>query len=42
MKGCDLGFDRKHETLGACRVAVNSLKSSKKIVANDETYAVAA
>lgn len=40
--GGDSGFDRIHETLGACRGAVGLVKSRKKVVANDETYAIAA
>lgn len=37
-----LGFDGIHETQGACRGAVGLVKSRKKIVANDENYALAA
>jgi len=37
-----LGFDGIRETQGACRGAVGLVKSRKKIVANDENYALAA
>ncbi len=40
--GADSGFDGICETQGACRGAVGLVKSRKKIVANDETYALAA
>ena len=40
--GVDLGFDGILETQGACRGAVGHVKSRKKIVANDENYALAA
>ena len=40
--GADSGFDGIRETQGACRGAVCLVKSRKKIVANDENYALAA
>ena len=40
--GADLGFDGIHETQGACPGAVGLVKSRKTIVANDETFALAA
>ncbi len=40
--GADSGFDGIRETQGACRGAVGLVKSRKKIVANDENYALAA
>ena len=40
--GADSGFDGICETQGACRGAVGLVKSRKKIVANDENYALAA
>ncbi|KAI3489574.1 hypothetical protein L1887_46625 [Cichorium endivia] len=40
--GADSGFDGICETQGACRGAVCLVKSRKKIVANDENYALAA
>jgi len=40
--GADLGFDKIHETQGACRGAVGLVKSRKTIIANDETFALAA
>ena len=40
--GADTGFDGIHELLSACRGAVGLVKSRKKVVANDETYAIAA
>jgi hypothetical protein len=40
--GADTGFDGILELLSACRGAVGLVKSRKKVVANDETYALAA
>ena len=40
--GADLGFDEIHETQGACPGAVGLVKSRKTIIANDETFALAA
>lgn len=40
--GADLGFDEIHETQGACPGAVCLVKSRKTIIANDETFALAA
>ena len=40
--GADLGFDGIRETQGACPGAVGLVKSRKTIVANDETFALAA
>ncbi len=40
--GADSGFDGICETQGACRGEVCLVKSLKKIVANDENYALAA
>ena len=40
--GADLGFDKIHETQGACPGAVCLVKSRKTIIANDETFALAA
>lgn len=40
--GADSGFDGICETQGACRGAAGLVKSRKKIVANDENYALAA
>ncbi len=42
LSGADSGFDRIKKARGACRGAVGLVKSRKKIVANDETYALAA
>ncbi len=40
--GADSGFDKIHETQGACPGAVGLVKSRKTIIANDETFALAA
>jgi hypothetical protein len=41
--GDDFGFDRIHEPLGACRgCGWPRKKAAKPIVANDETFALAA
>jgi hypothetical protein len=40
--GADSGFDRIDDSGGARRGAVCLVKSRKKIVANDENYALAA
>ncbi len=40
--GADLGFDKIHETQGACPGAVCLVKSRKTIIANDDTFALAA
>ena len=40
--GADPGFDEIHETQGACPGAVGLVKSRKTIIANDETFALAA
>ena len=40
--GADSGFDRIDDAGGARRGAVGLVKSRKKIVANDENYALAA
>ena len=40
--GADSGFDRIDDSGGARRGAVGLVKSRKKIVANDENYALAA
>ncbi|CAQ83360.1 conserved hypothetical protein, partial [Photorhabdus asymbiotica] len=40
--GADSGFDGIRETQGACRGAVGLVKSRKKIVANDNEYALVA
>ncbi len=40
--GGDFGFDRIHETLGACRGAVGLVKSRTVIVANDDNAMVMA
>jgi len=40
--GADLGFDKIHETQGACPGAVGLVKSRKTIIANDDTFALAA
>jgi hypothetical protein len=40
--GADSGFDGICKAQGACRGAVCLVKSRKKIVANDENYALAA
>lgn len=40
--GADSGFDGICETQGACRGAVGLVNKPQTIVANDETYALAA
>ncbi len=40
--GGDSGFDRIHETQGACRGAVGLVKSRTVIVAHDSNYSLAA
>ena len=40
--GADSGFDGTLENQGACRGAVGLVNKPQKIVANDETYALAA
>ena len=40
--GADSGFDEIHETQGACPGAVGLVKSRKTIIANDDTFALAA